>query len=1240
LNPFAHEKKELLPIFLVLIVGAIMIISQYPSAFADTQKITIVQNSAAPGCEKIEPFGLCYSPPRPTINVGDTVTWKNSDSAAHTVTSGTPSRGSDGFFGSGLISASQSYDVTFNREGSFPYFCLVHPWMTGKITVDKNPPQFHTMFLNVSPTTITEGETAKFSGELIASVPISANELTVRYKTGSGLSGSVRVLDDGFFNMNAMWPAGIHETRFYFDSEWGLIASNPATLTVKPKVVSSPPPSPPPSDLPTRVRVSVPAGTSVPGCEETNQCFYPPWVNVAVGGIVTWSNDDTAAHTVTSGHPASGPDGRFDSSLFMAGTSFSTKFSSAGTYDYFCMVHPWMIGTVVAGEGGPPPPIPPPPKPTPVPVEITPPSIKTTPPSIKTTPTPPPVKSSRVTIDIDVAKSSYTKGDIIKIYGTVSKNTGHKIGLVVSSPNGNLIYIDEVGVSWSNKFATQIKTDTSLWTVSGTYSVKVTYGNQYTWDKQVFQFQAINAAPKSTSTSNAILVAGTNFQIPYTITGGSVISAIPDQDANSLKIGISTFSDGELIITLPRSLIDAKIGNADDDFFVLVDGAEVEFSEKTSSAYRNINVPFRNGIETIEIIGTFVVDDQNPYQTYNPPPTNKITQPATTQKILKLNVPIIVFTDKSSYSLGDTLQISGQIKDVLRGFQVTLQIFEPKYGNAVFLAQVEIDKYRKFSVLVPADAPRWGISGEYTVKAIYGTEFRMAQTTFDFTNPEKISNPQTTEKSEFKAFATNTPTTNTQITCDETIIVPSGSMVNPMTEVSVKCDTEIILYKIPSFRYAGQNVVFTGMLTSDGIALSGSTVRISEDDVFWPDQLLGSGITDKNGRFEIPWKVSAGLIEFDFDIYASFDGNSEYRNSRSFNQEMTVTKYSGSLTLNPFQSSAKVGDHVTFTGKLQLDHLNPKGAAVYIKDEDTLNRDDLLATAYVQADGSFSINWQVSQVDKNEEAEIYAVYEATNLQYRLTSCDSGPTFDFGGFCKNTIPLRIYGEGDTPTSPLGPGPSSGGYQFTGSEYMKLGYSLSFSKNPQIAIVLAPDSYEHVKKYVSSVKEGVRVWELELEEKYGGNWNVSFDVVEPGSRFSSEPDVIINLVTKDKEFGCGDTKGWSNMNGIKPISASVCTTEYGNARSTTNVAATSAHEFIHSLGLGHSFYKKGDLMCSSEYVNGKWIPTCPGEIWRSETPTDFNLAAVVALYNSDGYRNPNNPVYPWNYKFTAFDYLNGN
>ena len=98
--------------------------------------------------------------------------------------------------------------------------------------------------------------------------------------------------------------------------------------------------------LPATVKVNVAEGSGVPGCDETNECFIPYEVSIAVGGDVIWSNVDSAAHTVTSGNPSDEPGGVFDSNLFMAGTTFSHTFEEAGTYEYFCMVHPWMRGII------------------------------------------------------------------------------------------------------------------------------------------------------------------------------------------------------------------------------------------------------------------------------------------------------------------------------------------------------------------------------------------------------------------------------------------------------------------------------------------------------------------------------------------------------------------------------------------------------------------------------------------------------------------------------------------------------------------------------------------------------------------------------------------------------------------------------------------------------------------------------------------------------------------------------
>src|ERR671919_499950 len=72
--------------------------------------------------------------------------------------------------------------------------------------------------------------------------------------------------------------------------------------------------------------------------------FSPNPVEVKVGETVTWINDDSGRHTVTS------KDGVFDSGMMGKGQSFSFTFDKAGEYPYFCSPHPGMVGTVVVTE--------------------------------------------------------------------------------------------------------------------------------------------------------------------------------------------------------------------------------------------------------------------------------------------------------------------------------------------------------------------------------------------------------------------------------------------------------------------------------------------------------------------------------------------------------------------------------------------------------------------------------------------------------------------------------------------------------------------------------------------------------------------------------------------------------------------------------------------------------------------------------------------------------------------------
>ena len=95
---------------------------------------------------------------------------------------------------------------------------------------------------------------------------------------------------------------------------------------------------------PVKVDVSIPQGASI---QQIGQVYYDPTdISVSIGTTVVWTNNDNMAHTATSGSLEQGISGEFDSDLMPPGESFEYTFNTADTFDYFCLLHPWMIGTV------------------------------------------------------------------------------------------------------------------------------------------------------------------------------------------------------------------------------------------------------------------------------------------------------------------------------------------------------------------------------------------------------------------------------------------------------------------------------------------------------------------------------------------------------------------------------------------------------------------------------------------------------------------------------------------------------------------------------------------------------------------------------------------------------------------------------------------------------------------------------------------------------------------------------
>jgi plastocyanin len=87
-----------------------------------------------PGRNEIWLQNTSFNPAQKTISKGTTITWINRDSFAHTVTSGTRNN-PDGLFDSGNIGKNARFSYTFENEGTYPYYCDIHPGMDGTVTV-------------------------------------------------------------------------------------------------------------------------------------------------------------------------------------------------------------------------------------------------------------------------------------------------------------------------------------------------------------------------------------------------------------------------------------------------------------------------------------------------------------------------------------------------------------------------------------------------------------------------------------------------------------------------------------------------------------------------------------------------------------------------------------------------------------------------------------------------------------------------------------------------------------------------------------------------------------------------------------------------------------------------------------------------------------------------------------------------------------------------------------------------
>ena len=197
-------------------------------------------------------------------------------------------------------------------------------------------------------------------------------------------------------------------------------------------------------------------------------------------------------------------------------------------------------------------------------------------------------------------KATYDHKSTIVVEGKVATvKPGTQIGLVVIGPPpfNNVVAIDQIKVGSDGSYKTTLSTAGNSWKYDGTYTIKVTYGSQNINNRALVELTG-GVGSIGPTCAPGELAAGKQC-IPFSITGGTVTSAMFNSASKSLIIQISSFNDGMITVKPSTDHIRGI-------FMVLVDGEEWDDAVINGN---EVTVNFPAGTDKIEIIGTFAIPE-------------------------------------------------------------------------------------------------------------------------------------------------------------------------------------------------------------------------------------------------------------------------------------------------------------------------------------------------------------------------------------------------------------------------------------------------------------------------------------------------------------------------------------------------------------------------------------------------------------------------------------------------------
>ena len=277
-----------------------------------------------------------------------------------------------GLFDSGFLMNGDAWSRTFGSVGTFEYTCTIHPEMTGTIIVtgaDGEPPPPQDPPPGDDPPPPQEPNPPAPTGAIsmidndyqprTRTVPVGSTVSWVNEGDLPHTATAAGVFDSGILMSGESWSRTFNSVGT-FDYVCTLHPEMRGTLSVVASSGDEPPPSEgeetdllPVIEGPGEAELEL-SGGAAPGAnvvDMIDNAYDPDVIEVAVGETVAWVNIGELPHTVTAF------DESFDSGFLMSGESWAMQFDEVGVIEYFCIIHPEMVGTVsvvpVSGGGTP-----------------------------------------------------------------------------------------------------------------------------------------------------------------------------------------------------------------------------------------------------------------------------------------------------------------------------------------------------------------------------------------------------------------------------------------------------------------------------------------------------------------------------------------------------------------------------------------------------------------------------------------------------------------------------------------------------------------------------------------------------------------------------------------------------------------------------------------------------------------------------------------------------------------------